>query len=390
MKKIAVLGSSGSIGIQALDLASKMKGLISIEVLSVKSNIDLLKEQIKEFKPKAVCIESIESLDSLKIWIKSKKLKTKVFFGSEGLEKLVSLKSVNMVLMAIVGSTALKPLIAAIKAGKDIALANKEALVMAGKEIMALAAKYKVSILPVDSEHCAIFQCCLGEKKSLIKKILLTASGGPFYRYDKDFSKITVEQALAHPTWKMGKKITIDCATLINKGLEAIEASILFDIPIDKIEILVHPQSIVHSMVEYIDGSIIAQMSNPDMRLPIQYALTYPHRKNSNIVSLDFAKVSKLDFFKPDFEKFPCLKLALDAAKKGATLPAIMNSANEIAVGAFLNKQILFTDIAQIISKTMYSAKKMSKWTGLNLTLKADKQARQIAMGFVEKIKREI
>lgn len=383
MKNIAVLGSSGSIGIQTLDIASKMKSEIAVQVLTVHSNTELLKKQIKQFKPYAICLDNFYDIGNLNDWIKTNKLKTKVFAGKEGLWQVATLKCVDMVVLAVVGAAGIMPLMKAIKAGKDIALANKESLVMAGKEIMDLVAKHKVSLLPVDSEHSAIFQCCLGEKKSLIKKVLLTASGGPFYKYKKDFSKISVKQALDHPTWKMGKKITIDSATLMNKGLEAIEAAVLFDIPIEKIEIVIHPQSIIHSMIEYIDGSIIAQMSNPDMRLPIQYALTYPNRLSSNINSLDLTKTGGLQFLKPNFEKFPCLQLALNAAKKGASMPAIMSAANEIAVDAFLNGEILFTDIAKIISKTMTALNKISAKKGIDQIIQADTQARNFAKTLV-------
>jgi 1-deoxy-D-xylulose-5-phosphate reductoisomerase len=251
---------------------------------------------------------------------------------------------------------------------------------------MRLASKKKVAVLPVDSEHSAIFQCCAGEKKSQIKKIILTASGGPFYKYDKDFNDITVEQALDHPTWKMGKKITVDSATLMNKGLEAIEASVLFDIPIEKIEIVIHPQSIVHSMVEYVDGSVIAQLSNPDMKLPIQYALTYPERTKGNIKPLNLAKAGKLEFCAPDFKKFPCPGLAYSAAKKGGTLPAVMSAANEVSVGAFINKDIKFTDIAKIVAKTM-KAHKVKKTQKTDDYVEADAWARIYAKALINKIK---
>jgi 1-deoxy-D-xylulose-5-phosphate reductoisomerase len=291
---------------------------------------------------------------------------------------------VDIVLAAVVGSVGLKSIIAAIKAKKNVALANKESLVMAGDYIMKLAAKNNVSVLPVDSEHSAIFQCCAGEKKNQIKKIILTASGGPFYKYNGDFSKITVEHALAHPTWKMGKKITIDSATLMNKGLEAIEASILFGVPIDKIEIVIHPQSIVHSMVEYVDGSVITQLSNPDMKLPIQYALTYPERLKSNIKFLSLTDIGRLEFYKPDFDKFPCLKLAYLAAKKGGALPTVMNASNEIAVKNFLDKKIKFTDIAKIVDKTM-KAHKVSNNMLVEDFFEADSWARVYAHNLIEK-----
>jgi len=384
MKRIAILGSSGSIGKQAIDLASKMKEKVYVEALAVGSNLKVLKAQIKKFNPSAVSIANDLDAIELKKWCISNKIKTNVYSGQSGLEKLATMPKVDTVLAAIVGSVGLKSIIAAIKAKKNVALANKESLVMAGDYIIKLAEKNGVSVLPVDSEHSAIFQCCVGEKKSQIRKIILTASGGPFYKYAGDFSKITVEQALAHPTWKMGKKITIDSATLMNKGLEAIEASILFGVPIDKVEIVIHPQSIVHSMVEYIDGSIIAQLSTPDMRLPIQYALTYPERLKSNIKFLNLMEVSRLEFYKPDFNKFPCLKLAYFAAEKGGSLPTVMNASNEIAVKSFLDKEIKFTDIAKIVDKTM-KAHKISKNIFLEKFFESDSWARVYARNLIEK-----
>ncbi|MDR2817983.1 MAG: 1-deoxy-D-xylulose-5-phosphate reductoisomerase [Endomicrobium sp.] len=384
MKRIAILGSSGSIGKQAIDLASKMKEKVYVEALAVGSNLKVLKAQIKKFNPSAVSIANDLDAIELKKWCISNKIKTNVYSGQSGLEKLATMPKVDTVLAAIVGSVGLKSIIAAIKAKKNVALANKESLVMAGDYIIKLAEKNGVSVLPVDSEHSAIFQCCVGEKKSQIRKIILTASGGPFYKYAGDFSKITVEQALAHPTWKMGKKITIDSATLMNKGLEAIEASILFGVPIDKVEIVIHPQSIVHSMVEYIDGSIIAQLATPDMRLPIQYALTYPERLKSNIKFLNLVEVGRLEFYKPDFNKFPCLKLAYLAAEKGGSLPTVMNASNEIAVKSFLDKEIKFTDIAKIVDKTM-KAHKISKNIFLENFFESDSWARVYARNLIEK-----
>ncbi|MDR3195938.1 MAG: 1-deoxy-D-xylulose-5-phosphate reductoisomerase [Endomicrobium sp.] len=384
MKKIAILGSSGSIGKQAIDVASKMKEDICVEALAAGSNVKVLKAQIKKFKPSAASVANDSDAKELKKWCVSNKIKTNVYSGQSGLEKLATMPKVDMVLATLVGSVGLKSIIAAIKAKKDVALANKESLVMAGDYIMKLAEENGVSVLPVDSEHSAIFQCCVGERKDRIRKIILTASGGPFYKYDGDFSKITVERALAHPSWKMGKKITIDSATLMNKGLEAIEASVLFGVPIDKVEILIHPQSIAHSMVEYVDGSVIAQLSKPDMRLPIQYALTRPERLKSNIKFLNLAEIGKLEFYKPDFNKFPCLKLAYWAAKKGRAFPAVMNASNEIAVKSFLDKKINFTDIAKIVEKTM-KARKISKNTLSEDFFESDSWARTYARNLIEK-----
>ncbi|MDR1122526.1 MAG: 1-deoxy-D-xylulose-5-phosphate reductoisomerase [Endomicrobium sp.] len=384
MKRIAILGSSGSIGKQAIDLALKMKEKVYVEALAVGSNLKVLKGQIKKLNPSAVSIASDLDAIKLKKWCISNKIKTNVYSGQSGLEKLAIMPKVDMVLAAITGSVGLKSIIAAIKAKKNVAFANKESIVMAGDHIMKLAEENGVSVFPIDSEHSAIFQCCVGEKKNQIRKIILTASGGPFYKYTGDFSRITIEQALAHPTWKMGKKITIDSATLMNKGLEAIEASIIFGVPIDKVEIVIHPQSIVHSMVEYIDGSIMAQLSTPDMRLPIQYALTYPERLKSNIKFLNFAEVGKLEFYKPDFNRFPCLKLAYLAAEKGCSLPTVMNASNEIAVKSFLDKEIKFTDIAKIVDKTM-KAYKVSKNMFLENFFEIDSWARVYACSLVEK-----
>lgn len=385
MKKVIILGSSGSIGLQTADICLQLKDKISVVGLSVRSKTEVLKKQIKTFKPKAICLEeSADNFSNFKNWIKINSPKTKLFFGAVGLEKLVSSVEADTLVAAIVGAAALKPIIAAIKTKKNIALANKEIVVMAGAEIMKLAAENGVSILPVDSEHSAVFQCSRGEDKKQIKNIILTASGGPFYKYDGDFSKITADNALKHPTWKMGRKITIDSATLMNKGLEAIEASVLFGLPIDRIKIVIHPQSIIHSLVEYVDGAALAQLSNPDMRLPIQYALTYPRRMPSKFIKpLNLAALSKLEFFEPDFKKFPCLKLAYSAANAGGAQPAILNAANETAVEAFLDGRILFTDIAKIVEKTMKLFKGIKK-TGIDSLIEADLAARKKAHSLIE------
>ncbi|MDR3112374.1 MAG: 1-deoxy-D-xylulose-5-phosphate reductoisomerase [Elusimicrobiota bacterium] len=382
MKRIVVLGSSGSIGGQTLDVVSKLKN-ISVVGLSVKKNILVLKDQIKKFHPKYVCVGNFDDAKDLKIWLKRNNFKTTVFSGDKGLEEIVSVPNADMIVAAIVGAAGLKSIFKAVKEKKDVAIANKEVLVCAGLELMELSRKNGVKILPVDSEHSAIFQCCCGAKKSQIKKILLTASGGPFYKYKKDFSKITLEQALVHPTWKMGKKITVDSATLMNKGLEAIETSVLFGVPIEKVEILIHPQSTVHSMVEFNDGAVIAQLSNPDMRLPIQYALTYPERVTSNIKSLDLVQLKKLEFFKPDFRKFPCLQLAYDCAKKGLQYPAVLNASNEIAVSAFLNGKIKFTDIARVVNNTV-EAYSPSKRISVRTSVNADMWSRNFAISLID------
>jgi len=378
MRKIIVLGSSGSVGMQTLDIVSKMGNKAKIKGLAVDSDIKTLKLQISRFMPAAVAVNNSEDAISLKKWCAANSIKTNVYGGHRGLEKLAAMPGADTVFVAVVGAAGLKPTLAAIKSKKNIAVANKEILVMAGTYIVKLAAASGVSLLPVDSEHSAIFQCCRFGKSSRVKRIILTASGGPFYAYSGDFSRITVKQALAHPTWKMGRKITVDSATLMNKGLEAIEASVLFDVPIEQIEIVIHPQSIVHSMIEYVDGSVIAQLSNPDMKLPIQYALTYPERLPTNIKPLNLAEIGRLEFYKPDFSRFPCLKLAYYAAEKGYTMPAVMNAANEVAVAAFLNEKIKFTCIAKTVEKTM-QAHSLCRSLSLNVLIEADFWAREYA-----------
>jgi len=383
MKNIAILGSSGSIGIQALDIVAKTKDKFKVCGLSVNSNITLLKKQIKQFKPSIVSVSAKEDAEKLLIWCRNNKLKTKVVYGIEGLKQVASIKKVDTVLFAVVGFACLEPLLAAIDSGKNVALANKEALVAAGSIIMKKAEQKKVKILPVDSEHSAIFQCIGQEKKKFIERIILTASGGPFYKYKDNLNNITVEQALAHPTWKMGRKITIDSATLMNKGLEAIEASVLFGIPVDKIDIVIHPQSIIHSMVEFSDGCVMAQMSNPDMRLPIQYALSYPERTSCYIKHLNLTEVAKLEFYKPDFNKFECLKIAYSCAKKGWTMPAVMNAANETAVKYFLDGKITFCDIPKIV-KQVTDNHKIIKTKNINKYIEADNKARQDALKIIK------
>jgi 1-deoxy-D-xylulose-5-phosphate reductoisomerase len=376
MKNISILGSSGSIGTQALDFISKTKNEFKVCGLSVNSNTDILKKQIIKFKPSIVSVFSKNDAEKLQKWCNSKKYKVKVYFGKEGLNKVATIKNVDMVLSSVVGAIGLEPLLVAIDNGKNVAIANKEALVMAGNLIMKKAKDKGVSVLPVDSEHSAIFQCIGKENKKTIKRILLTASGGPFYKSNKNFTDITVEDALAHPTWKMGKKITIDSATLMNKGLEAIEASVLFDIPIDKIDILIHPQSVVHSMVEFNDGCVMAQLSNPDMTLPIQYALSYPNRTNCYIKRLDLTEVSKLEFFKPDFKKFKCLQIAYKCAKIGGTMTAVMSAANEIAVKYFLDGKIKFNKIPDIV-ESVIKKHKVIKSKNISKYIEADLWARE-------------
>ncbi|OGS19089.1 MAG: 1-deoxy-D-xylulose-5-phosphate reductoisomerase [Elusimicrobia bacterium RIFOXYA2_FULL_50_26] len=378
MKKIAILGSTGSIGRQAIDVVRRFRGELSITALAANSNLAVFKEQLMECKPLVASIGNAADVGELEYFCKKHNLKIKIVSGRDGLLEAARHPAAGVVLSAVVGSVGLEPLLAAIKAKKDIALANKEALVVAGPLIMREAKKHNVRILPVDSEHSAIFQCLQNDPKPGIRRILLTASGGPFYRSKKRHAGITAADALAHPTWIMGKKITIDSATLMNKGLEAIEAHHLFSVPLEKIEIVIHPQSIIHSMVEFADMSVLAQMSNPDMRLPIQYALTWPHRRDSCLAPLDLFKVRSLEFGRPDFRKFPCLALALEAGKTGGTMPAVMNAANEVAVAAFLERKIPFTAIAQIIEKVMRRHKTVAS-NSLETVLAADAQAREAA-----------
>ena len=351
-RNIAILGSTGSIGQQALDVIRQHPDRFSVDLLTAHRNTDLLIRQAREFEPNAVVIRD-ESLyktvaDALQ------PLGIKVFAGMDSICSLAAADSVDMVLTALVGYSGLKPTIAAIKAGKPIALANKETLVAGGPVVMDLVRQYNVPLLPVDSEHSAIFQCLLGAAGNRIRKIHLTASGGPFRTWRReDIEKATFREALQHPQWNMGAKITIDSATMMNKGFEMIEARWLFDTAPEDIRIVVHPQSIIHSMVEFEDGAVLAQMGHPDMREPIQFALSFPDRLTLNNRKLDFPAIGSLTFEEPDFEKFPCLGLAFEAIRRGGNLPCAMNAANEAAVAAYLHEKIAFYDIPRIISEIM-------------------------------------
>jgi 1-deoxy-D-xylulose-5-phosphate reductoisomerase len=350
MKTIGILGSTGSVGKQSLEVISNNKDKFSVKFLAANSNVNLLIDQTKKFKPDFICIYDKSKYIQLKNNISG----TKVLSGHEGLMELCELSNIDIILNAIVGYSGLEPTLKIIESGTDIALSNKESIVQAGHLVMDLAKLMKVNIFPVDSEHSAIWQCMVGEKKNTIRKIILTASGGPFRELPKDdFSNITVKQALNHPNWKMGKKITIDSATMMNKGFEMIEAFWLFNIEPKNIEIVVHPQSIIHSMVEYIDGSIKAQLSNPDMRLPIQYAFSYPERYELNDLKFDIKNFSKLDIEPIDLNKFKCVRLSFDAINKGGSNPVILNISNDIAVDLFLNEKITFTQIPDIIEECM-------------------------------------
>ncbi len=351
-KKIAILGSTGSIGTQTLDIIATHSNEFQAEVLTAGDNADLLIEQAKRFQPNCVVIANQSKYNYVKQALQDEDIK--VFAGKEALEEVVTFSSIDIVLTAIVGFAGLKPTVAAIKHKKPIALANKETMVVAGEEITRLAVENNVPILPVDSEHSAIFQCIQGEYHNKIKQILLTASGGAFRGLKrKDLENITVEDALTNPNWQMGRKVTIDSATLMNKGLEVIEAKWLFDVDVDNITAIIHPQSIVHSMVEFEDGSIKAQLSRPNMRLPILYALSYPKRIKYDNLALNIFDVKNLTFDKPDIDTFPCLSLAYKAIKKGGNMPCIMNAANEVAVSKFLRGEIKFLQIPEIIDRAM-------------------------------------
>ncbi len=353
MKKIAILGSTGSIGISALDIIEKNPKRFEVVALAAGQNVNLIKKQIEKYRPKFVALKNKEM--ALKLGkILTVKNNIKILYGEEGLKEVASCATADMVISAISGAAGMVPTLAAIEAGKDVALANKETMVIAGEIVTKQAKKRGIKILPVDSEHSAIFQCLEGQKRNNLSRIILTASGGPFVNFTKkELKEVKPHQALRHPKWKMGKKITVDSASLMNKGLEVIEARWLFNLEYNNIDVLIHPQSIVHSMVEFIDGSILAQMGIPDMRIPIAYALTYPERITNDLPPLNLLKTGKLEFYKPDMKKFPCLALAYNAGISGGTNPAVLNAANEVAVEAYINGKIKFTDLPIIIEKVL-------------------------------------
>lgn len=356
MKTIAILGSTGSIGTQTLEVVRENQD-IQVAALAAGNNIALLEQQIREFAPKTVAVWTEEKAKELQERVKD--LPVKIVSGMDGLLEISVLEETDILVTAIVGMIGIRPTIAAIRAGKDIALANKETLVTAGHIIMPLAKEHHVSILPVDSEHSAIFQSLQGNEKNSIKKILLTASGGPFRgRKREELANIQVEDALKHPNWEMGRKITIDSSTMINKGLEVIEAKWLFDVDFDQIQVVVQPQSVIHSMVEYEDGAVIAQLGTPDMKLPIQYALYYPKRRNLPGDRLDFWKLTELTFEQPDLETFYGLRLAYEAGRAGGTMPTVFNAANERAVSLFLDRKIKYLEIPEIIHYCMDAHKR--------------------------------
>ncbi len=383
MKKIAILGSTGSIGTQALEVIEAHPDQFSVEVLTANSNVDLLIAQAKKFKPNAVVICDTTKLAALKSALESDNIK--VFGGADSIAQLMSMDTIDLVLTAMVGFSGLAPTIAAIENKKNIALANKETLVVAGDLVTKLALENKVSIYPVDSEHSAIFQCLAGEMHNPIEKIILTASGGPFRGKKKaELTGITKAQALKHPNWTMGAKITIDSATLMNKGLEMIEAKWLFDLQASEIEVIVHPQSIIHSIVQFQDGSMKAQMGLPDMKLPIQYALGYPNRLRSDFPRFDFLKFPQLTFESADEETFRCLALARWAMEKGGNMPCIMNAANEIAVAAFLRDEVGFLQIAEVIEATMNQVSFQSQ-PDIKAYQESDAAARKITAQLIQK-----
>lgn len=351
MKKIAVLGSTGSIGTQTLDVVRMHNDKLQVSVLTANGNHELLEKQIEEFKPDLAVLTDEDACQLLKNRYKGK---TKILGGQDALIEAATYKEVDTVVTSLVGFAGLKPTVAAIKAGKKIALANKETLVVAGDIIMKLAREYNCPIMPIDSEHGALFQCLNGENPKEISKLLITASGGPFRgKKTEDLIDVTVEECLAHPTWNMGPKITIDSASLMNKGLEVIEAKHLYGVSYDQIQVVVHPQSMVHSMIEYVDGSVMAQIASTDMRLPIQYALSYPERWECPAPKLDFWSMPNLEFMKPDTDTFKGLEIAYKAGRMGGSMPCVMNAANEVAVAAFLNKEIAFLDIYRLIEEAM-------------------------------------
>lgn len=379
-KNISILGSTGSIGTQTLDVVREIGG-INVKAITANNNIELLEKQIREFNPDIAAVMNEEMAEKLKERVKD--CGTKILSGIDGLIEAAVYKESDTVVTSVVGNIGIVPTFEAIKAGKNIALANKETLVSAGKLIINAVKKYGVKLYPVDSEHSAIFQCLRGNEDNKIRRILLTASGGPFRgRKREELLNVRAEDALKHPNWSMGKKVTIDSASLMNKGLEVIEAKWLFGVDVEDIEVLIHPQSIVHSAVEYEDGAVIAQMGEPDMKVPIQYALTYPKRVKNSFPKIDFAKRNSLTFEKPDMDTFKCLSLAYRAIKTGGTMPTVMNGANEMAVAAFLENKIGFLDIADIIEKTMMSYNVKYDYTVEDL-VEADKWARNFSNNLI-------
>lgn len=377
MKQIAILGSTGSIGTQTLDVVRQHPSEFSVYALSANRSVDLLIQQALEFNPAVVCIADKRYYQPLRDALSD--LPICVMAGEETIAEMVTMPAIDVVVAAMVGYAGLLPTMQAIRAKKTIALANKETLVVAGEIICRLAQRYKVPILPVDSEHSAIFQSLVGEEVQSIEKLLLTASGGPFRTFTyEQMQHVTAAQALKHPNWEMGAKITIDSASMMNKGFEVIEARWLFDIPVEKIQVLVHPQSVVHSAVQFVDGSVKAQLGTPDMRMPIQYALTYPHRWPSDVPRLDLFSTNQLTFEEPDLQRFPNLRLAYEAMKKGGNMPCILNAANEVVNLAFREEKCGFLQMSDVIAKTMERTAFIAEPTYEDYVL-TDTEARKIA-----------
>ena len=384
-KRVVILGATGSIGESALKVARDIPERMEIVGLAANSNAEKLAAAANETRAQSVCLVDETKIDALQ---RALAYKPRIFAGQEGLREIASLTNAEMVLVAIVGTGGLRPALAAIEAGKDLAVASKEILVMAGEIVMREARDNDVNVLPVDSEHNAIFQCLEGKSSLDIRRIILTASGGPFRETPrKDFDSIIPQQALKHPTWNMGPKITIDSATLFNKGLEMIEAHWLFGVEMKRVEVVIHPQSIVHSMVEFADGSTLAQLSYSNMCFPIQYAVTWPDRVPNTLPPLDFSKLSRLEFFTPRYDDFPALNLARRAGENGGTFPSVMNAANEVAVTGFLDRQVRFPDIWQIVEEVMNRHTPVAH-PDLDAILQADQWARKEAQGVCKSVNR--
>jgi 1-deoxy-D-xylulose-5-phosphate reductoisomerase len=381
-KRLAILGSTGSVGVNTLEIVQQHSERFTVVGLAAGSNIDLLEQQMRRFHPWAVSVFDRQRAKELRE--RTSDLGTEIYEGTNGACAIASLPEVELVLSGIVGGAGLAPTLAAIRAGKDVAIANKEPLVMAGELVMR-EAEGRVRVLPVDSEHNAIFQALAGQRRSEVRRLILTASGGPFRTLPGEkFGEITVHDALQHPNWRMGRKITVDSATLMNKGLEVIEARWLFGVRADQLDVVVHPQSIVHSLVEFIDGSVIAQLGIHDMRIPIAYALNYPERLPNTLPPLDLTRIGTLTFEPPDLERFPCLRLGFEAVRTSGTLPAVLNAANEMTVEAFLNERIPFTDIPAVIEETLQRHDARSLTNGdIEVILDADRWARETAADII-------
>ena len=387
MKKITVLGSTGSIGVSALDVVGRNPRAFRAVALSAGRNVRLLARQIDRFHPRVVAVQTKPDALRLRQMLGARS-RISILYGEQGIEEVASCPSADIVISAVSGAAGLKPTMAAIEAGKDIALANKETMVVAGALVTKKAQQKKVQILPVDSEHSAIFQCLEGQNPENLQRIVLTASGGPFLRLSRaELKQVTLKQALKHPRWKMGRKITIDSASLMNKGLEVIEAKWLFGVDIDRIDVLIHPQSVVHSFIEFNDGSWLGQLGIADMRIPIAYALTYPRRIKNDLPLLNLVEAGPLEFYMPDVKKFRCLGLAYEAGKMGGTAPAALNAANEVAVEAFLEKRICFNDLPKVIEKVL-EKHPVQKNPSLDDILGVDGETRIQAQSIVKKLKK--